>query len=102
MLTIFYFQIDELTMIHEALTSLEEEQWKETMESEYLSLLKNQTWKLETLPPSQTSVSCKWVLKRNHPNGTISQYKVRLVAHGFIQTQIIDYGETFSPIVKIA
>jgi hypothetical protein len=46
------------------------------MESKYLSLLKNQTWKLETLPPNQASVSCKWVLKGNHPNGTKSQYKV--------------------------
>jgi hypothetical protein len=52
LVTIFYFQIDELTTIHEALTGLEREQWKEAMEFEYLSLLNNQTWKLETLPLS--------------------------------------------------
>jgi hypothetical protein len=76
LVTISNFQIDELAMVHEALTGSEGQQWKEAMESKYFSLLKNQTWKLETLPPSQSSVSCKWVLKRNYPNGRISQYKV--------------------------
>jgi len=102
LVTIYDFPIDEPTMIHEALTVLEGEHWKETMESKYVSLLKNQTWRLEILPPNQSCVSCKWVLKRKyHLDGTISGYKAQLVVHGFTQIQGIDYGETFSPLVKI-
>jgi hypothetical protein len=41
-------------------------------------------------------------LKRKyHLDGTIFQYKAQLVVHGFTQIQGIDYGETFSPLVKI-
>ncbi len=86
LLTIFDFQIEEPVTIHEALTGLEGEHWKEAMESECFSLLKNQTWRLETLPPSWSNVSCKWVWKRTyHLDGTIFQYKVKLVACGFTQ-----------------
>jgi hypothetical protein len=102
LVTIYDFPIDELTMIHEALIVLEGEHWKEAMESKYVSLLKNQTWRLKLLPPNQSCVSCKWVLKRKyHLDGIISGYKVQPVAHGFTQIQGIDYGETFSPLVKI-
>jgi hypothetical protein len=39
--------------------------------------------------------------KKYHLDGTIFQYKAQLVAHGFKQIQGIDYGETFSLLVKI-
>jgi hypothetical protein len=41
--TIFYFQIDELVIVHQALIGSEGEHWKEAMECKYVSLLKNQT-----------------------------------------------------------
>jgi hypothetical protein len=49
--TILDFQIDEPTTIHEALIDSKGENWNETLEVEYyVLLLKNQTWRLETLP----------------------------------------------------
>jgi len=66
LVTIYGFPIDEPTMINEALTILKGEHWKETMESKYVSLLKNQTWRSKILPPNQSCVSCKWVEKRNN------------------------------------
>jgi uncharacterized protein YukJ len=39
--------------------------------------------------------------KKYHLDGTIFQYKAQLVVHVFKQIQGIDYGETFSPFVKI-
>jgi hypothetical protein len=35
-------------------------------------------------------------------DGTLDRYKTRLVAKGFKQRYVIDYDDTFSPLVKIA
>jgi hypothetical protein len=51
----------------EALTSLEGEILKKFLVFNYVSTLKNQTWKLETLPHlSQSIVNQKWVLEKKY------------------------------------
>jgi hypothetical protein len=69
--------------------------------TEFNALLQNQTWTL--VPPQQAHnlVGCKWVFKvKRKADGSIERYKSRLVAKGFHQQAGLDYGETFSPIVK--
>ena len=71
------------------------------MDSEFYSLLKQQTWSL--VPPlvDKNVVTCKWVYKlKRHSDGTITRYKARLVVRGYLYQYGLDYKETFSPVVK--
>ena len=72
------------------------------MEDEFYALTKNKTWDLIPSSPSQ-NIGCKWVYRiKHHLNGTIKQYKARVVTKGFHQRPGIDYKETFSSVVKPA
>lgn len=82
-------------------SAIKDENWHKVMNVEFDALLKNQTWKLVPSSSAQNIIGCKWVfhIKRN-ANGTIERYKTRLVSKGFHQQPGIDYGETYSPVVK--
>ena len=71
------------------------------MNVEFDALLRNGTWTLVAPSPTMNIVGCKWVfrIKRN-ADGSIDRYKARLVAKGFHQQPGVDFGETYSPVVK--
>jgi hypothetical protein len=73
------------------------------MTDEFVALRQNNTWRLVPRPSGVNLVSCKWIFKTKHrPDGSIDKHKARLVARGFSQQHGIDYGDTFSPVVKSA
>ena len=76
-------------------------EWRIAMQTEFNALLSNQT---RTLVPSNTIknvVGWKWVFKvKRKANGSLERHKARLVAKGFHQQVGVDFGETFSSIVK--
>lgn len=54
------------------------------MSTEMTALLCNGTWELVPSLPSQNLVCCKWVFHiKQNPDGSIYQYKARLVTKGF-------------------
>ena len=65
------------------------------------SLRKNETWNLVDLPAGEKTVNTKSVfaLTKNE-HGDIERYKARLVAKGCSQRFGIDYGDTFSAVVR--
>ncbi len=76
--------------------------WDNAMDEEMVVLDVNVTWELVALPKNKKTIGCKWVYKAKHnANGSVSRYKIILVANGYAQTYGIDYEETYSPIAKI-
>jgi hypothetical protein len=76
-------------------------EWQSAMQEEIEALHAQGTWDLVALPPDRNLVGCKWVYRlKKHADGSIARHKARLVAKGFSQEEGIDFGETFSPVVK--
>jgi hypothetical protein len=78
-------------------------EWRAAMAEEFSALTHTRTWTLVPRPPGTNIVGSKWIFKTKHrPDGSIEKHKARLVARGFTQQQGLDYGDTFSPVVKPA
>ena len=80
----------------------EHDEWRNAMEKEYDSIMKDNTWELTKLPKHKKPIGCKWIYKpKFKSDGSIDKYKARLVAKGYSQTKGIDYAETFAPVAKL-
>jgi hypothetical protein len=76
--------------------------WESTMQEEYNSLLKNQTWDIVPLHFGRKLVRCRWFYRtKSTADGHISIYKSKLVSKGFQQVHVIDYDDTFTPVAKM-
>ncbi|MCO5581384.1 hypothetical protein L7F22_035266 [Adiantum nelumboides] len=76
--------------------------WEQAMQSEYNSIIANETWDLTKLPQGKQGLPCKWVYKKKYTSKDPEpKYKARLVAKGFKQKKGIDFDEIFSPVVKM-
>ncbi|RVW13553.1 Retrovirus-related Pol polyprotein from transposon TNT 1-94 [Vitis vinifera] len=85
---------------HEALSHPD---WRQAMVDEMAALHSNSTWDLVVLPSGKSTVGCRWVYAvKVGPDGQVDRLKARLVAKGYTQVYGSDYGDTFSPIAKIA
>ncbi|XP_048434678.1 uncharacterized mitochondrial protein AtMg00820-like [Pyrus x bretschneideri] len=75
--------------------------WFKAIQEEIDALNNQHTWSLVHLPLPKNLVGCKWVFKlKKNSDGTVARHKARLVAKWFSQEPGLDYGETFSPVVK--
>ncbi|GJT86972.1 zinc finger, CCHC-type containing protein, partial [Tanacetum coccineum] len=94
----YYYSIEEDPRTYnEAMQSRDAAFWKEAIDDEVASIMKNNTWVLSDLPPG-----CKWIFKRKMKvDGTIDKFKARLVIQGFRQKEEIDYFDTYAPVARI-
>lgn len=93
----------EPNTLKQALASEDAALWREAMDDEVQSLLRNDTWTLEEPPPGTSVIPLKWVFKvKVDAAGNIERYKARIVAKGYEQQEGIDYDEVFAPVSKYA
>jgi len=86
---------------NEAIRAPDAEEWRKAIQTEYDSLMENNTWRAVDLPPGRKALTTKWVLKKKlGPQGQVLRYKARMVARGFQQVEGYDYTETYSGVVK--
>lgn len=84
-------------------SAVKDPHWYAAMKAEFDALQANQTWSLVPRPPGAHVITGKWVFKHKlNPDGTLERYKARWVVRGFNQRAGIDFGETFSPVIKPA
>ncbi|RDX87998.1 hypothetical protein CR513_30457, partial [Mucuna pruriens] len=68
--------------------------WVNVMNAELKTLEANKTWQIVEKPPGVYKIKRK-------SNGSIERYKARLVAKGYMQTEGVDFFDTFSPVAKV-
>jgi hypothetical protein len=83
---------------HEA---LRDTAWRAAMSDEFDALRHTNTWVLIPRPPGVNIVGSKWIFKtKQRLDGSVDKYKACLIARGFTQQYGVNYGDTFSPVVK--
>ena len=59
-------------------------------------------YEIAELPEGHKAIGCRWVLEFKDNNKGGSFYKAWLVAQGFSQVPGVNYGATFTPVIKPA
>nr|GEX49277.1 retrovirus-related Pol polyprotein from transposon TNT 1-94 [Tanacetum cinerariifolium] len=76
--------------------------WVDTMQEELNQFARKKVWTLVPTPYGKIIIGSKWVFRNKRDETCIViKNKERLVAQGYNQQEGIDYGETFSPIVRL-
>ena len=71
------------------------------MKEELDALYQNKTWTLVPRTSKAIIIGSKWVYRtKYHVDGNVKRFKARLIAKGYTQIPSLDFGETFSPVVK--
>ncbi|PHT38383.1 Copia protein [Capsicum baccatum] len=72
------------------------------MNEELATLEENDTWDIVDRPTNAIIIRSRWVYSvKMKADGSLDQYKARLVAQGYKQEYGIDYEETFALVVKM-
>ena len=79
---------DEPKSPSEALNSEHSDQWKEAMDSEYSSLLKNETWELVPPPEGKNIVGSRWILTLSSLGGAESAPPSGFLSVDFYQVHL--------------
>ena len=66
--------------------ALKNEKWRDAMQQEYNSLIKNHLWELVPLPENAKAIGSKWhFANKFDSDGIVTKHKARFVAKGYSQ-----------------
>eukprot|EP00253_Pinus_taeda_P030129 PITA_30129 len=89
---------NEPTLFEEA---VKHQVWKDAMNEEYESIMKNDVWDVVSRPQDKTIVTSKWLYKIKHgADGSAKKYKDHFVARGFFQKEGVDYDVIYAPVSR--
>jgi hypothetical protein len=79
-----------------------EQGWRNAMDEEMQSIVKNGTWEHKELPPGYRAIGLKWVYKlKKDAQGAVVKQKARLVAKGYVQRQGVDFEDVFASVARM-
>ena len=83
-------------------SAAKQEVWREAMEEEVSTILKNKTWTVVKQQGNIKPIGVRWVFwVKKDSKGRILRHKARLVVNRYAQREGIDFGEIFSPIARM-
>ncbi|KAL7282957.1 LOW QUALITY PROTEIN: hypothetical protein ACG7TL_002375 [Trametes sanguinea] len=89
--------------LEEAKASPDWPQWEAAIDKEIKNLRDHNTYDLVEPPPNANIVGCRFVFRiKRDADGSITQFKARLVAQGYTQMPGVDFNETFAPVAKLS
>ena len=76
-------------------------QWEAVIATEIENLLAPRTYELVVKLPGAHVIGCKLVFYRKHDaEGTVTQWKVHVIAQGFAQIPGKEFNKMFAPVAK--
>lgn len=68
--------------------AVKDTKWRESMDVEIASIVKNDTWELTELPAGSKKIGVKWIYRTKlNELGQVDKYKARLVVNDYSQKQ---------------
>ena len=94
--------LKEPKTFRQAMKSKQKSEWLKAITYEFNKLHQHGVLSVVDTPKDVNIVTSKWVFKiKRNSDGTIKQFRARLVARGFTQIHGVDFWQTFSPVARM-
>jgi hypothetical protein len=91
----------DMPSFHEAMKGANAEEYIAAMKTEVKGLLSQNTWTTRPRTDATKVIKSTWVFKLQRlPDGTPSKFKARFCVRGDLQTEGVDYFETYAHVVQ--
>ena len=94
-------QLPDPRSIRETMAAPDAEGWRDAMDQEMQSPKSHGVYEFVPRTSGMRTLRLGWVLHRKFKNRVFDKNKGRLVARGNHQRHGIDYGESFSPVMRL-
>ena len=94
-------QLPDPRSVREAMAAPDAEGWRDAMDREVQNLQSHDVYELVPRMSGMRTLRLGWVLHRKFKNGVFDKNKGRLVARVNHQRPGVDYGESFSPVMRL-